>query len=696
MKNFISQSIVKFSILFAVILFSMSWAYAVGVLDPTFGTNGVAVTSIGSSAYAKALVIQPDGKIVVAGAFFRDLTKGDIAIVRYNPDGSLDQSFGDGGRVFTSASNADDLATAVALQPDGKIVVVGITQASGSESGDFLVVRYNSSGSLDTGFGTGGIVTINQGTYDVFNAVAVQPDGKIVTAGRTTDGDRAVVARFNPNGSLDSSFNGGLAYFNLQNYIGDNFRNYKGNNFQTIGLLPGGRIVAGGVANNVPTRPIYYAEFVVAFESNGAVAQNFASQGVDLTYIGEVPIPNYPIPGNIELVVTPDGKIMATSQLYLRRYLSDGSRDATFNGGRFGGTNIALRPDGRYVILNVGRDQKDYSGQGNESGLYTNGGRFIGYSDNFGGADIAAQADNKIVSVGWSTGDGNFAVTRISAITSQGTRINRYGGRVTVYRPSNRTLYIFGDNGYYSAVTTAVEATRIIPEVFASNSVSPPPYLNYWQAPNVADSPAYFRAINFNGVESSFQWGRSGDIPVGGDYDGDKRTDFTVFRPSEGIWYISRVAFGQLRAVQWGINGDKPVPADYDYDGITDIAIYRPSTGTWWVRRSSDNTYFAIKFGIVSDIPLTGDYDGDGRADFVVYRPSEGVWYQLLTTDGFRAIKFGISTDIPVPGDYDGDGKHDLAVFRQGIWYILQSTAGFKAIQWGLADDVPVSVRYDQ
>jgi uncharacterized delta-60 repeat protein len=585
------------------------------------------------------------------------------------------------------------LANAVALQPDGKIVVVGTTYSPEFQSGDFLVVRYNSNGSLDTNFGTGGIVTINQGSADVFNAVAVQPDGKIVAVGRTSDGDRAIVARLNPNGSLDSSFGGGFAYFNLQNYIGNNFRNYKDNNFQTIGLLPDGRIVAGGVANNYPTQPIYYAEFIVAFESNGVVAQNFANQGVDLGSIGETPIPNYPVPTRIELAVSPDGKIMATSQISLWRLLSDGSVDRTFNNyGFFGGTNIALRPDGRFVIIGVGRDQKDYSGRGNESGLYTNGGRFIGYSGNFSGADIAAQADNKIVSVG-STSDGTFTVTRISAVTSQGTRINRYGGSVTVYRPSNHTLYVLG---YYSGVTTAVEATRIIPEVFASNGVAPPSTLNYWQDPNVADSPAYFRAINYNGDNNNFQWGRAGDIPVGGDYDGDKRTDFTVFRPSQGIWYISPVAFGQFRAVQWGISGDKPVPADYDYDGITDVAIYRPSTGTWWIRRSSDNTYFSVQFGIASDIPLTGDYDGDGRADFVVYRPSTGTWYELLTTDGFRAIQFGLSTDIPVPGDYDGDGRHDIAVFRQGIWYLLQSTEGFKGIQWGTSGDVPVSVRYDQ
>jgi uncharacterized delta-60 repeat protein len=688
MKKSLFRSMLSFAIesltLAALFLSLNTIARATGVLDPTFGTNGRVTTAIGNQAAAKALVIQPDGKIIVVGDVARDGTKRDIVTVRFNPDGSLDKSFGDGGKVVTAVSSRDDSANAVALQPDGKIVVVGTTQPFEFESGDFLVVRYHPNGFLDSGFGMGGVVTVNQGTADVFNAVTVQPDGKIVAAGRTSDADRTAVARLNPNGSLDSSFDGGLVYFNLQNY--------KSDNFQTIGLLPDGRIVAGGLANNFPIQPILFAEFLVAFEPNGAVAQNFGSQGVVLRTSGL--FPNYPYPTKIELAVSPDGRILATSQVALRRYLSDGSTDATFRGG-FGGDNIALRSDGRFAITNVGADLKGGFALGIALGLYSNRGDFIGRSDNFNGADITVQADNKIV-IASSTG-GNFSVTRVSTITSQGTRINYYEKSIMVYRPSNRTLYVLGDNGNYVAFTTATDATRIIPEFFGSFSAFPPPKLVYWQAPNVANSPAYFRGdFNNNGVEDSFQWGLSGDVPVGGDYDGDTRTDFTVYRPSQGIWYISQSRFGQLLAVQWGLSEDKPVPADYDYDGITDIAIYRPSTGTWWVRRSSDGAHFAVQFGTVSDIPLTGDYDGDGRADFVVFRPSDGVWYQFLTTEGFKAVQFGLATDIPVPGDYDGDGKHDFAVFRQGVWYLLQSTEGFKAVQFGAVNDIPVSVRYDE
>ncbi len=672
-----SGFIIKLSTLAALFFNLNAVVRAVGVLDQTFGAHGTVSTSVGSQAQAKFIAVQTDGKIIAGGDVLRNSTGRDVVLARYQPNGLPDASFGDGGKVYTTISNRDDSANAVVIQSDGKIVVVGVTQSLESPNGDFLIVRYHSNGSLDSSFGNGGVVTINQG---VFNAAAVQPDGKILAAGGTT------VARLNPNGSLDASFSGGLVNFNLPNYDGDRL--------QTIGLLPGGRIIVGGLAERFSAQPFVFIQFLVAFEPNGAIAQNFGNQGIVSNASGL--IPNYPIPRKIELAVTSDGEILTTSEVALRRYRSDGSSDATFRGG-FGGDNLALRADGRFVIINVGSDTKDRSGRGNAAGLYSPLGDFIGYSNNFGGTDIAAQADGKIVAVRSSA--DSFTVTRISAVTSQGTRVSDYEKSLLIYRPANRTLYVgeVRNDGGYQAFTTATEATRIIPEFFGSCCLFPPPKVVYWQVPNHADAPAYFRGdFQFGGGEESFQWGKSGDIPVGGDYDGDKRTDFTVYRASQGIWYINQSRFGDSLAVRWGASEDKPVPADYDYDGVTDIAVYRPSNGVWYIRRSSDNANYAVQFGAAADVPLTGDYDGDGRADFVVYRPSSGFWYQFLTTEGFKATQFGLSTDVPVPGDYDGDGKHDFAVYRSGVWYLRQSTEGFQALPFGAAGDVPVSVRYDR
>ncbi len=197
---------------------------------------------------------------------------------------------------------------------------------------------------------------------------------------------------------------------------------------------------------------------------------------------------------------------------------------------------------------------------------------------------------------------------------------------------------------------------------------------------------------SFNGIA----FGASTDILAPGDYDGDGKTDTAVFRPSDGTWYFLTKA-GVFNARQFGTNGDIPVPADFNGDGKTDIAVYRPSNGVWYIANSdSRGTFTFVQFGASSDKPVPGDYDGDGRADIAVWRPSTGSWYVLKSSDGsFYGVPFGISTDLPAQGDYDGDGKTDFAVFRAGIWYMLQTTGGFAAVQFGQTGDLPVNGDFD-
>ena len=176
-----------------------------GSLDTGFDTDGKVSTDIGSWSqdFAFSVAIQTDGKLVAIGG-----NSGDIALVRYNTDGSLDGTFGTGGIVTTDInSGSNDLAYSVAIQPDGKIVVGGISGTVGSY--DFVVVRYNSDGSLDTSFDTDGKVTtdLGSGGNDYGRFVAVQSDGKIVVTGDAGDDFGAV--RYNSNGSLDGSFGTG-------------------------------------------------------------------------------------------------------------------------------------------------------------------------------------------------------------------------------------------------------------------------------------------------------------------------------------------------------------------------------------------------------------------------------------------------------------------------------------------------------
>ncbi|MEO6392401.1 MAG: VCBS repeat-containing protein, partial [Pyrinomonadaceae bacterium] len=180
------------------------------------------------------------------------------------------------------------------------------------------------------------------------------------------------------------------------------------------------------------------------------------------------------------------------------------------------------------------------------------------------------------------------------------------------------------------------------------------------------------------------------------DFDGDGRTDLSVWRDVAGSWYTINSLTNTFAGTQFGAPGDRIVPADYDGDGRTDIAVWRPSSGSWYLLQSTAG-FTGVQFGAANDLPAPGDYDGDGRADLVVFRPSDGVWYSLPSGGGFTATPFGQNGDKPVPGDYDGDGRTDIAVYRPsaGSWYLLRSTLGFTGVQFGVAADKVMPADYD-
>jgi hypothetical protein len=187
------------------------------------------------------------------------------------------------------------------------------------------------------------------------------------------------------------------------------------------------------------------------------------------------------------------------------------------------------------------------------------------------------------------------------------------------------------------------------------------------------------------------------------DFDGDSRTDLSVYRPSSGVWLPKLSSTGNLAQTYFGATGDIPLPGDYDGVGTVEPAVYRPSTGAWFVRNSNTSTVTQAYFGnAADDIPIPADYDGDGKVDLAVYRPSAGLWLIKQSSNAVVVSRYFGATgtgDVPVPADYTGDGKADVAIYRQaaGLWFVVDSTSGtVTQTKWGnSSDDMPVPGLYD-
>jgi hypothetical protein len=222
--------------------------------------------------------------------------------------------------------------------------------------------------------------------------------------------------------------------------------------------------------------------------------------------------------------------------------------------------------------------------------------------------------------------------------------------------------------------------------------------LSVFRPSDSANEPDFIVQNSSNSSLASAAWGSVSDVAANADFDGDGKTDYAVFRPSTNTWFALKSSNNSVITVNFGLAGDRLAPADFDGDGKADIAVFRPSNGTWYVLQSTNSQVRTQQFGTAEDLPAQADFDGDDKADVAVFRPSNGTWYVFRSGDGGVTIfNFGLNGDKPVTGDFDGDGKADFVVFRPSdrTWYLFRSQAGFTAAQFGLSDDKPLQGDFD-
>jgi uncharacterized delta-60 repeat protein len=319
-----------------------------GSLDPSFGggDGNVSIDFTPHDDFPYAVRIQADGKIVVAGAAGYSRPNSRFALARLTSDGSLDPTFGGGGTVMTNVTPAYDWANGMALQPDGKIVLVG-SVSSGSDNGKIGVLRYRSDGSLDPAFGGDGIVlTDPTPTYDDGLAIGVEADGQIIVAGGAGfagPNERFVTLAYEPDGSLDPTFGGdGKVFTDLTSKPDVPF----GLAIQEDGKI----VVAGGAALGSDTDPKFA---LVRYERDGSLDPSLKGDGTVITNFTSYD------DGAYSVAIDPDGRIVAAGlagnggpapRVAAVRYLADGALDPTFGSDGKVSTDLTPRFDSAWGV----------------------------------------------------------------------------------------------------------------------------------------------------------------------------------------------------------------------------------------------------------------------------------------------------------------------------------------------------------
>ncbi len=735
-RNIVPSNSLKALFICVVLLLLLSMQGGVAAaadLDPAFGSGGKVLTSLtpGLSESAMKVLVQPDGKIVVAGhariyAPFPNPNSSDPFIARFNADGSPDLLFGLNGSNIINLGTTDCFINDAALQADGKIIIVGSYGFHANLlNSDYLILRFNADGTLDTSFDGDGLIIRGFGATNSDGAygVVIQPDNKIVVGGTSKNSQTTVSAllRYNPDGSIDTSFG----------VNGDGLSVVYNDGIKRMRMLPDGKLVT------LPFEPFggNSGGRISRLNQNGTLDFSFGSGGVALINFNS----GQPNPAN-DIALQPDGKIIITgstnvgpsnNDFKMTRYNSDGSPDIPFGTGGSvvtgitatssdGATTVLVQPDGKIILggssVTTSRQRTNFA-----LARYNPNGSLIGKATTDFSmrvdfiTSMALQPDGKILAIGIShntttpTGtvatELDLAMARyvdITTLSVHGIPFDFDGdfkANIGVYRPgatptANSHWYVLqGDFNTFQTIQFGIGEDKIVPADWNGDTVTD---IAVWRP----STGTWYTSLNPSANYGAFQWGTTGDIPAPGDYDGDAKADHAVYRPSTGYFYVRRSTDGGFTFQQFGTSTDKPLVADFDGDFKTDFATVRASGNdlVWNILRSSDGMPLMYTFGLATDKAVPADYDGDGDADVAVFRPSTGRWYTSLDpSTNYGEQLWGTTNDVPVPADYDADGKADLTVFRRTntFWYIRQSINGtlFEK-QWGITTDTPVGTAF--
>ena len=400
---------------------------APGDLDTTFSGDGKVTTDIGGGREdgVNEIALQTDGKIVVAGWRNDPVRANDLAVARYNPNGSLDPTFSGDGKLLTNFG-AVDMAEDVEIQPDGKIIVGGMRCLEGSFPDlqcDVAIARYNANGALDPTFsGDGKVITDFGGASNGFwGGLAIQTDGKIVMSGWIWNGTHSdfVVYRYNVNGTLDTTFSGdGRARVN---FVAGPVDWANGLALQANGKI----LVSGFACDNLSFENCDFA--IARLNTNGALDTTFSADGRQLINFGANDFSDsIAVQANGRIILAGSKNSVSSGSFALARLNSNGNVDASFStdgrvvtsfgaGVGSGGSDVRIQPNGKIVAMGgAGGDFAlvRYNANGTLDTTFSTDGKVrIDFGSDDGGQKLVLQSNGRYVLAGSTQGD--FALARV-------------------------------------------------------------------------------------------------------------------------------------------------------------------------------------------------------------------------------------------------------------------------------------------